>query len=275
MAKRSQEILEQIGSTCIPRMNDLTVPILTITNERICHNRTGVLYRIGDRHFVLTAAHKLRAKVENNTPLYVSVNAENVDPIPLAGATFVSSDGDERDVAAIYLPPDLAQEIGKNKTFLRHHQISHESIQRRTPYVIFGYPGDWSGHVIAEKHIMSMGMAFATFEHEGEIDTDFAYRPEVHLAVTFTRDAIKAIDGQKDKLPKPLGVSGCGIWQVADRNENGIRVRTADTMTLMGIQHNWSPRYGYVLATKIGYLLAIINQQFPDTAELMRLIYKA
>jgi hypothetical protein len=168
----------------------------------------------------------------------------------------------------------LAREIGKEKTFLRHNQISHDSIQRRTPYIIFGFPGAWSGHVVAERHVLSKGMAFATFEYEGELYPSAIHHPDVHFAVIFSRDAIRAHDRANDTLPKPHGISGCGVLQLADRTENGIKLRTANTLTLMGIQHTWFPDHDYVQVTRIGYLLAIINQQFPDTVGPMKLVYK-
>jgi hypothetical protein len=65
------------------------------------HDRTGVLYRIGDRRFVLTAAHHLRGIVQHNIPIYISLNATDKMPLPLAEASFHTTEEDGRDVAAI------------------------------------------------------------------------------------------------------------------------------------------------------------------------------
>src|SRR5262245_49090124 len=128
-----RDFLASTESNCLPRIEKATVPILGVQENHIRHDRTGVLYRIGDHHFILTAAHDLRQIVQANIPLYVSMNAKDCEPIPLPGAKIHSTEVDGRDVSAIWLPPDLAQEIARHKDFLRHNQVNMQMAGRRTP----------------------------------------------------------------------------------------------------------------------------------------------
>jgi hypothetical protein len=123
-----REFFDSINSTYLPRIEKATVPILGVQNDRISHDRTGILYRIGGHHFVLTASHKLRQIVGNTIPLYLSLNTLGAEPLPLADARFHSTEEDGRDVAAIWLPLEVAQErlpkLAGNRRFHRrpyHH----------------------------------------------------------------------------------------------------------------------------------------------------------
>jgi hypothetical protein len=276
MSQRSQEFFSSVRELCLPRIYRATVPILGVQDDQIKHDRTGVLYRIAGEHFILTAAHDLRGIVEHNIGLYVSVNAPGILPFPLAEARFHSTEEVGRDVAAIWLPPDLAQEIGKHKDFLSHNQIDMNGIKRRVPYVFFGYPMDWSGHMIAEDHVYSRAMAFTTFEHVGErCPEESFFDPNVHFALNFTREAINFQAQASEKLPKLFGISGCGIWRVGDRGPGALEPRSPDNLTLVGIQHRWFPSHNYIQATRVGYVLEMINQYFPETRVPMSLVYPA
>ncbi len=222
---------------------------------------------------MLTAAHELRRTVEYNIPLYLSVSAIGVLPFSLADARFHSTEEDGRDVAAIWLPPDMAKEIGKHKVFLGHNQINCEPTKRRTPYVFFGYPMTWSAQVVAENTVLSRALVFTTFEHEGPRHATAFYDPAVHLLLNFTRDAINLVDDRVDTLPKLHGISGCGIWQVGDRCDRGLNSRTAESLTLVGIQHRWFPHYDYIQATRIGFAIDLIAANYPETRAAMSLIY--
>jgi hypothetical protein len=225
VSARSREFHASLASACLPRIDNATVPILGIQDDQFRHDRTGVLYRVAGHHFVLTAAHDLRKIVELNIPLYLSVNVAGVGPLPLADVKFHSTEVERgRDVAAIWLPPDLAQQIANHKEFLNHNQVNLNPIEPRTPYVFFGYPMGWSGHFLAENHLFSMPLVFSTFEHEGQRDALAFHDPNLHILLNCTRDAVNLQKESIDRLPALKGISGCGIWHVADRGANGLRV---------------------------------------------------
>ena len=274
ISKRSQEFHAAINEHCLPRIERATVPILGVQNDKIVHDRTGVLYQVGTDHFVLTAAHDLREIVQQNIPLYLSANVKDVDPIPLTEARFISTETDDRDVGVIWIPPSLADEVKKHRQFLYHHQVNLEPIKHKTPYLFFGYPMDWSARVVAQNHIQSMGLGFSTFPHKGSLHSTAIFRDEVHMALIFTREAIAPLANRQDYLPKVNGMSGCGVWQVGDWKSGSLKACTDNTLSLVGIQHTWYPDLNYVQATRIGYPLALINEYYPNTNDPMRLVYR-
>lgn len=274
-SEKGRQFLDSVKTACLPKINSVTVPILGIQNDRIVHDRSGVLYRVGGHHFVLTAAHGLREIVQEAIPLYLSGNKKGADLVPLADARFISTEDDDRDIAAIWLSPQASQEIGKHKDFLFHNQINLNTDHGRPLYLFFGYPMQWSGHLVTECEIISVGLAFATFEHQGQLSSGIVYHPEVHMLFNFSRKAVNLLTSNEDMLPKPHGISGCGIWQVGDRSVGGMRTRSSDNVALIAIQHSWSPANDYIQATRIGFLLNIIAEHYRDAGEAMKLVYPA
>lgn len=273
LSERSREFFASINETCLPRIDRATVPILAVQNDEIVHGYTGVLYRIADHHFVLTAAHKLRQIVEANIPLYLSMNKRGVLPIPLAEARFHSTEEEGRDVAAIWIPPETASEVAKHREFLSHNQINFSGAESRGPFAFFGYPGEWSGHVVDEDSILSQGLVFPTFPYNGPQPKSAHFDPAVHMLLHFTRDAMNTLDGSIDKLPEPFGISGCGIWQVGDILEKELKARDESSVKLVGIQHRWSRKSDYIQGTKIAYLLNFILENYPEARAAMNLVY--
>src|SRR5262245_45903353 len=202
-----RDFLASTESNCLPGIEKATVPILGVQENHIRHDRTGVLYRIGDHHFILTAAHDLRQIVQANIPLYVSMNAKDCVPDPVTGGKIRSTEVGARDVSAIWLRPDLAQEIARQKDFLRHDQVIVQMAGRRAPYVFFGYPMMWSGHVVAENHIQSRALAFVSVEHEDQRHSSACHDPSVHLALSFGRDAIDLTHSCSEMLPRILSAA--------------------------------------------------------------------
>ena len=273
LSDRSGEFFATIRKTCLPRIDRASVPILGVQENEIRHDRTGILYRIAGHHFVLTASHDLRQIVEANIPLHLSMNKPGIMPVPLGNAKFHSTEEEGRDIATIWLPPDTAREIAEHKDFLPHNQIDLNGAESRGPFVFFGYPMRWSGHVVGDDYIMSMGLVFASFPHAGPRLESAHYDPRIHMLLNFTREAINSLQGRVDKLPKLHGISGCGVWQVGDMVGNQIKPRDAESVTLVAIQHRWFPDLNYIQATRIRYALGFVVENYPDARAAMNIVY--
>ena len=134
---------------------------------------------------------------------------------------------------------------------------------------------DWAADFTSETSLQSTALAFAGLPYKGDRHPIANYNSDVNIVLQFDRDDVRTIDGASDKLPKPKGISGCGIWQVGDFDYSAkeIRPRSANTLTLVGIQHRWFPDYGYVQGTRIRYALALVLLNFPHLDQAMNIVY--
>lgn len=274
LSAESSTYFNNVEKQCIPRIDRATVSIIGIQQNEIRHDRTGVLYEVADQYFILTASHELQAIVAHEIPLYVSVNIPGV-LLELSDALFHSTEEDDRDVAAIWLPSEIAKEISKYKDFLHHNQIKYSTDDSNGLYMIYGYPMGWAANLKSENSLQSKALAFAGQPYEGERLPTAKYHPDVHMTLVFSRDAIRLRDTTQDYLPDPKGISGCGIWRVGDIDlqSNSLIPRTADTVTLVGIQHRWFPSLNYLQGTKIRYLMEMILSSYPELEPAMSIVY--
>ena len=239
MSQRSANFFAEIQKNVVPRIEKSTISIVGIQENKIIHDRTGVLYSIAGEHFVLTAAHTLQRTVSYNIPLFLSVNTPHVLPFSLEHAKFHSTEEEDRDVSVIWLPPEIGLEVSKHKIFLRHNQIDFEVNENKGLFMFFGYPLDWSAKLLSEDTLLSTGIAFAGHPYSGEREPSAKYHPDVHMGLQFSREVINLGNNKYEHLPHPKGISGCGIWQIGEKNyeTKTISSRTADTISLVGI---WS-----------------------------------
>lgn len=270
---RARSFHSSLTVSCIPRIDRATVSLIAVQNSKIVHDRSGVLYRIGDHYFVLTAAHDLQDIVKHNIGLYVSMNHPAAMPMPLTRAKFIGTEADCRDLSAIWTPPDIASEISKYKQFLKHNQISQSFESMRALLLFYGYPAHWSGHTISETSIVSTALAFSTYEDHLDPNTVLNYDPRIHMLLNYTHNAIHALSGDTHAMPSLQGISGCGIWQVGVRHEKGAMPHTDETLTLVGIQHGVFTNLDRVKATRIEYALGLIVDHYPETRAAMSLAY--
>ena len=268
----AREFFSQLKEECIPRIEKATVPFFGIQDEQIKRDRTRVLYKVGGHHFILTAAHNLRAIIQNEIPLYIDRSDDKTLPIPIVDAVFHTTEEDHRDVAAIRLPDDVVKHLCKNKEFLTHCDTRSPGGDSDCLYVFFGYPMDWFEGA-TESSLVSTPLAYYCRRYDGRKNPHGHFDPDLHIALGFTRRAVNMTKERIDELPSPKGISGCGIWQVAEWSREGFERWEPRNTYLTALQHHWSQERDYVIGTWIEHALALIKKEYPDVGPAMDLVY--
>lgn len=274
LSERARVFNAAVTESCIPRIDRATVPLIIVQNGKITHDRSGVLFQVGDHCFVLTAAHDLPEMVGQNIAIYVSSNHPRVPPLPLGNAKITLTEVKGRDLAVIRIPPDTAAVLTKLKDFLHHDQIGLSVDPFCSLLLFYGYPERWSGHLITETGMVSQALAYNTFPDPLDPNEVKDYDPQLHVLANYSPTAIQAMSGETHTLPSLIGVSGCGIWQVGDKVGKSAVPRTAQTLTLVGIQHAVYRTRDRVRATRIGFAMELIAEEYPETRAALSLTYR-
>lgn len=127
--------------------------------------------------------------------------------------------------------------------------------------------------VVSEDYVASQGLVFVTLPYDRPRLESAHYDQNVHMVLNFKRDAINCLQGSVDTLPKLHGISGCGIWQVGDIIGKEVKARDEESVTLVGIQHRWSPDLYYIKATKIRFVIGFVAENYPDVQAAMKIVY--
>ena len=270
----AEDFSARVLSEIAPRIHRSTVAIFGVQDDEIPHDRTGVLYRCGDRHFILTAAHKLGETLKHKIPCVVSPNEDDAPPVSLAGADVHYSEDNGRDVAAIVLPPDASREISKWKTFLSHADVRLDDSGDSGLYVLCGFPKEWSGRTVDGKTIRSEPLFYLALPFTGKPDSRSRFDPVLHMLLEFDRSAVDGTTQEGVELPEPHGISGCGVWRVCELSARGLESWSPDDVSLVAIQHRWSGHGKYIMATRIRFMLDFILKNYPELRPAMSLLYR-
>ena len=226
-------------------------------------DRTGILFRVADAHFILTAAHGLQTIVQANIPLFADFSTRHRIPIPIVEAQFhTTEERVGRDVAAIAIPPSVVADIPAHRRFLTAADIDTEPRSKPGFYLAFGFPTDWYRKV--QDTQITDPLSFLAEIFEGELNPGSLFHPNVHIALTFEPNAINALTGEESSLPRANGMSGCGLWRIANRSKAEMVAWSADKIRLVGIQHRWFDQRQYIQGTWITYALGLIRDSYPS-----------
>lgn len=275
--RKVAEFFQRVRVKAVPRFDRATVAFYGVHNERVVKERTGVMLRIANSVFILTASHYLRENVKNSIPLYVSWNERTDLPIPLHDARFYTTEYDSplgerdvvRDVAAVKLSDSTAREIlAAGRTPMSLCDISMS--QDRSPgiFFMFGFPQAWFRMEHSGPICLPLVYGCGIYPGEHWAGSEIGYDPKVHLLLDFRREAITPIDGQSHTLPGYegiVGVSGCGIWRVIDLHGSiDIDRWEPDQCKLVAIQHRYYEQPGYLHTTWIQYAISRIFDDYPE-----------
>lgn len=273
MPSIKNKLFEQIRTGCMDRIDAVTIPFFGIQDEKLIQDRTGVLYRTGNLHFVLTAAHHLYEFMELGIPLFLDHSGLHETPIPVEGSDVVSteSDGVARDVAAFLLPENAVAELKKTKQFLTHSEISMRNDTPNSLFLLHGYPVKWHEHEEGAVY-RPKALTYTTKQYAGETSPEL-FDPAIHMALSFEGMAVMTHDGSERELPNPKGMSGCGVWQLCELTNEGVARFRPEKVSLVGIEHRWNEERGYLVATRIEYILELIAQKYPEQSGGMNIAY--
>lgn len=272
----TKEFFKRVESELLPRIVKATVPFYAVQNDKVVRDRSGVLLRIADEHFILTASHGLKAIVEAQIHLYVGWNDNDRVPVPIPDSFFHMTEEDCRDVAAIKLSHETAGKILSEKEPIALRDVTIQENRSLGLFFVCGFPQAWT--TVMKDDIESVPLSFLGGFYSGQLSPEakIQYDRDIHALFEFHREAVRSSDLQKEKLPafKGIkGISGCGIWRVVNWKRDDPSSLRTDQLQLVAIQHRYYEDYNYVHSTWIRFAVQQIYNNYPEMRNAMSLVY--
>lgn len=282
--------VKKIREQIVPRVREHTISFFhwrrdPQTNEYsiLDKDRTGVLLRIGDGHFILTAAHEIDRIIDEEMILGMSWDDVEKVPIQIRNTDVALTRPDQSDVAAIKLDSEVAETLLRRHVALTMADLVPNCRASRGIFLITGYP---RAGVIAEEQqwndpepheIVTEPLNFLCSRlDDGWKHHMLKFDPDVHLVLGMRTNAVDELGGDRE-LPDHAGIegiSGCGVWLVADeRTGNTLEDISFADCKLAAIEHSWDAASGRVAATWIDIGIRIIYEAFPETQPALKLAY--
>jgi len=250
-------------------MLDRTVPIYAWARGGLpVLEGSGVLLKIADAGFLVTAAHVVDVVVKDGRGLFLGL-ADGEDIVDLGGLEVqVSHDQRDIDVAFMRLPVGMVDVVGKHRAFLRLDQVD---TVRRPPeagvYIVAGYPRQDSRADGEAGVIHSKAFCLSTSLHDREL-VNFTVGKSI--ALSFTSQWVIEDSGERVRAPALPGISGCGIWRMVAKQHPSPGHWDTSFIRLAGIEHGIAgPAIKGLLAFR---LVDSVRQSHPDLASAIELV---
>jgi hypothetical protein len=273
-AVSQEELLRLLHSEACDRLRRATVPICVrnAANE-IHYNRTGVLLRIGDAYFVLTAFHSLTEYHRLNLALVTQQGNPGEHPVELELGKLVGL-SEPADVAAIPVTAHEFQRMGEFREAITLADIDFDpDWDERTPFFLSGYPGELERKVHSGQHVLSDPQLFTLLAsgYLGPFANENEFKMKVYVGIRWPTKEFRCwTEGSRGEMvvtPKPHGMSGGGIWRAGWTKVPG----KIDGVLLTAIQHSTHVGMECALGTRAALAAYAIWREFPELRPAMEL----
>lgn len=216
---------------------------------------SGVLAFIGNKCFILTAAHVTEEISENH--LYFLIDN---DFIPVQGVLCeTDAEKDKIDMAYIMLDDEIAYRMAHYHTFLPRNKIKTAHARDfRDNYLVLGYPAT---NVFVNKNDKKITLGSSSFlikEADEKVYKHYKFEKNKHYVLEFSGKGTSLKNGERIKNPELWGISGCGLWFIEYEILDNV---CQATYSLVGIMTEFKKgTFFCLIGNQIDIILAKIYQ---------------
>lgn len=246
-----------------------TIPIALTMPDATLLDRTGVLIAIGDFRFLITAEHFLEDYADRGYRLFLMPPRPDGPKVELSFERFYVSHDPAIDIAVFRLSDQQEAQLRDDYRFLRLNNVRLVAPRPDEGpfFLVTGFPAECAGRDPADPGRADVHR-YLSSRYDGDYDWIENFNPNNNIVLMYDRRS-RHTTGHVGKPPDAPGMSGCGIWYLPV--PYGFEGWRDDDIRLVGIQHSWTPRPGYLKGTVISHALSMIWHWFADTRDPMRL----
>jgi hypothetical protein len=265
-------VVVRMAAQCSPEVARSTIPIFAYNRWQMLPAGTGVLFQIASARFIFTAAHVARGSRRGRMPYFLAASPLSDQPIRLRDAVTIHTDGDhddQIDVGVIELSDAVVGHLRGN-SFLRPATIDMSDCALPGVHLVMGFPKALAHSDVGMTTISAKPLRFVTTLRDGLQLPRFC-EPSNNIVLDYSETSYED-SGDASPSIDPDGMSGGGIWRLA--SEGQIADWSLSCLKLVGIQHTWSQREGYVKGTWIRYAVMLIWDRYPGLRRAIQTEFK-
>ena len=243
------------------RVKSATCPVYVGSGAIPKHIGSGVLFRIEQHSFLLTAAHVTDYRSSGH--LYLGSEAT---PVRIAGSVTHSTPpagqrgADNIDVAVCHLAPETVAHLGDHE-FLTVSELDVESRERHDDFfLVVGYPCTKQRFLAATQTIEAYLYPFVAVSKPSSAYEAQSLDFRRHILLGFSKKEMWRRDIGHATAPDLYGISGCGIWWL----ENHLSPEpSAPRLAALATEwHTGSRRQ--IMGTRVEVALSAVWKNFPE-----------
>jgi hypothetical protein len=272
----SDEVFARIIDGIASIMSRSIVPIFrTVGDTEREPWATGVLFRIADKRFVITAAHVLHDIGE--ACLFAQESSVAPRAIFLRHCTY--SVESKFDVLAWRLDDDDVASLG-DASFLNSYHFDCPIRRCEETFFAFGFPTRWVEPDPEPRKLNLTPLAYVTQPFQGRT-TGFVgnplfedYSSDIHLLLNSSHTKSRGLQGNRFSLPeKFFGMSGCALWNVNPRGIDWAQW-TPEHAKIAAIQTGALRQHNIIKGTRIGVIGALLSHRYPELRPALQVMVR-
>lgn len=245
---------------------------------------SAVLVKDDNAHYLLTCSHSFCTESDKVSSFGF---VRNITFYPLNETRYSSPDSDQYgkcDVAVLQLENSTAKDLKDlGHQFLPGNHLGiNIPVNRNSRYFVCGYPANrtkvtygkegkkktiqlyYDGKEVVFNTIVESVIIHLVLPYS---DDDIKYQKlnlerHFHYLLDFHADKLYNIEGHRTALPKPQGLSGCGLWAI-DSNNNYF---------LVGLMTDYHKKMSLMQATHIAYATELMREVFKASFQMSNII---
>jgi hypothetical protein len=225
---------------------------------------TGTLFKIGDRRFIITAAHVMQSMSKSEGDPLISDHTPHSAVVPLYDSRAVMFGNEWGDCAVVEVQPSIVEHV-PNRRWITMLDFAYPPPTPNDLYYVCGYPSQLT-ETTASGDLSQAAMGFLTFRigHDGLAGFD----DTLHFAFRGPNGTEKSTDGVL--IPSSLkGISGSSVWRVySGEPESSWK---SECIKIIGIQTGVYERKKAIKATVWGAVLQLLWKYFEELRPSIRL----
>lgn len=224
---------------------------------------TGVLLRIDTHYFLISAAHVFDQAGDDLFFTQSVAPDEKKCVVYRTDAPGGVRKNDKIDLGFCKLTPTIARQlVDAGHSFLGVDALEMDAVAPIAgKYSFTGYPGSKTKTLVREKILRPKPYEYSLLAMPDAALRSANWTPEIHLGGLFERSKMAYPAGEQITAPEPLGMSGGGVW---------IKQSPQDDYRLVGIGIEWDGRNSMLIGVRIGLLVPMIKNRFPETIPYLR-----
>ncbi len=241
----------------LPRLNSIFKSTLCFfyDNNNQLYNAagSGLFLKYKENYYVITAAHVL---AEHFVDTYVIIKDEavTIGGVPKSSPMPATNDreDDKIDISIIKVDAGSAEKLLNQFTPVTQDQLElNHSLKSKSRYTLVGYPlnhskVNWGANIIKSLAQSYQSSPYSNYDYQRD-----GFSDGTTIAIKYDGFVTNAKAPNTHKSPKLIGISGCGLWYLGNKDKN----------TLVGvvIGKKTSRNDGAILATKIDVVVEMIE----------------
>jgi len=249
-----------------PQANEATVAILIYYGDEFHQHGSGILIRLHDRSFLITASHV----AERGSGYSLYLRGQSDRPAPLGGRLLLTTvrPGDEfdyHDIAVWELSEETLSAL-EGSVFLRQDAFETGEELADDFYFLTGFPASLASKSGKgdEHRIILTPFTYIAMQFRGDRSNLLGYLNGLHLLLGKTNPL--ELSGEIGGWPESLGgISGCAVW----RAHTAEGVWSEGSARLAAIQTGVYFGGAIIKATPLSSAMSVIFDCYPELRRVL------